>query len=443
MSGQALITRARQGKGASWTGRWAHRGFSLVELMVGMVIGFITLAVIVQSLSVFEVHKTTTTAAADAQENGLLALSAIERDTRRAAAGFNHPALLQCQLFFSAYQEVSGTGAPVAVGAAAPLPLLIEDGAVNDRISLRIASYLEGVVPTVLTEDQTVLGGALVFTVDRGFQFRGEPINAGDPPADLILVADREPVLDPILGTTLRRCALMNVSTVVASTDGASTLTVQHGPSGKKPEYNASIAFMTSNHWPGFGLRGTVPFRETSYVFRLGSTAAGGIVQRDYEINANQGLQAVINGMGNATTEVLANDVVALQAQYGISATPGSREITQWVNPSGATWGSAALNPPVLTAAVTDNRLRIKAVRIAVVARSGKREGEIVTTACTENNALAASNFGPCSWTDDSAASPAPAIDLRAAPGDTEWQHYRYRVYQTIIPMRNLLWPNL
>ena len=88
MSGQALITRARQGKGASWTGRWAHRGFSLVELMVGMVIGFITLAVIVQSLSVFEVHKTTTTAAADAQENGLLALSAIERDTRRAAAGY-------------------------------------------------------------------------------------------------------------------------------------------------------------------------------------------------------------------------------------------------------------------------------------------------------------------------------------------------------------------
>lgn len=441
MSGQALITRGRHGCRVFRRGRQSHRGFSLVELMVGMAIGFIALAVIVQSLAVFESHKTTTTAAADAQENGLLALSAIEQDVRRAAAGFNHPALLQCQLFFSAYQEVSGTGAPVAVGAAAPFPLVIEDGAVNDRISLRIASYLEGIVPTALTKVQAVDGsGDLVFSVERGFQFKGA-LNSGDPPGDLILVADREPVLDPILGTWVRRCALMSVSTVVASTDGASTLTVRHGNAGKKPEYNASHAFMTSNHWPGFGLRGG--FEATSYVFRLGSTAAGGIVQRDYEINANRGLQAVIYGIGNATTEVLANDVVALQAQYGISATPGSREITQWVNPSGATWGSAALNPPVLTAAVIDNRLRIKAVRIALVARSGRREGEIVTTACAENNALAASNFGPCSWTDDSAASPAPAIDLRAAPGDTEWQHYRYRVYQTIIPMRNLLWPNL
>ena len=81
-------------------------GFSLIELMVGMTIGLIALLVIGQTLSVFDVHKTTTTAAADAQENGLLALSAIEQDVRRAAAGFNHPSLMRCQNSFSNTRNV-------------------------------------------------------------------------------------------------------------------------------------------------------------------------------------------------------------------------------------------------------------------------------------------------------------------------------------------------
>ena len=422
-----------------------QRGFSLVELMVGMTIGFIALTVIVQTLSTFDAHKTTTTAAADAQENGLLALSAIERDVRRSAAGFNHPLLMSCQMLFSHYQSRSGVGAPVAVGAAAPLPVLVEDGAVNDRITLRAASYIEGVVPTMLAEDMAVVAGpALQFVVARGFEFRGVPVNAGDPPADLIMVVDREPVRDAPTGNDLVRCSLMQVSTIAVSPNDRSTITVQNGPAGKEPEYNATHAYMATNNWPGFGTRANARYIKDALLFRLGSTAAGGVLQTTYEINANGGLQAIISGAQAAnTTEILASDVVALQAQYGISATRDSREITQWVNPSGATWGSAALSPASVTQTVIDNRMRIKALRIAVVARSGKREGAVVTTECTENNAPAASNFGPCAWTDDTAANPAPAIDLRNAPGDTEWQHYRYRVYQTVIPMRNILWPEL
>jgi type IV pilus assembly protein PilW len=36
-----------------------------------------------------------------------------------------------------------------------------------------------------------------------------------------------------------------------------------------------------------------------------------------------------------------------------------------------------------------------------------------------------------------SGASPAPAIDLTA---NADWQRYRYRVYETIIPLRNMIW---
>ena len=450
MSGEALSRRATKQRAGFLEKTSPQKGFSLIELMVGMTIGFIALIVIVQTMSVFDAHKTTTTAAADAQENGLLALSAIERDIRRAGAGFNHKEGMRCQALYSYRQTRSGEGVPVPVGAAAPFPLVVEDGVVNDRVSVRVASYLEGgVAPTLLAEPMVITPGpALQFTVMRGFDFRGAPRpNTDDPPADIIMVVDGDAVRDAPTGADVVRCTLMQVSSVAVDAEGRSVITVQNGPVGKEPEFNAPHAFMAANNWPGFGTRTAAPYEENSRILRLGQTTLGGIVQTTYEINGNSGLQAVASG-GSAVdgTEVLASDVVALQAQYGLSATPQSREITQWVNPSGPTWGSAALNPQGVShvpSAVIDNRMRIKAVRIAVVARSGKREGDVVTTSCDENNAPAASNFGPCSWTDDSAASPAPAIDLRRAPGDTEWQHFRYRVYQTVIPMRNLLWPSL
>ena len=97
MSGEALSRRATKQRAGFLEKTSPQKGFSLIELMVGMTIGFITLIVIVQTMSVFDAHKTTTTAAADAQENGLLALSAIERDIRRAGAGFNHKEGMRCQ----------------------------------------------------------------------------------------------------------------------------------------------------------------------------------------------------------------------------------------------------------------------------------------------------------------------------------------------------------
>ena len=34
-------------------------------------------------------------------------------------------------------------------------------------------------------------------------------------------------------------------------------------------------------------------------------------------------------------------------------------------------------------------------------------------------------------------ASPAPTIDLS---NDADWARYRYRIFETIIPLRNLIW---
>ena len=62
-----------------------------------------------------------------------------------------------------------------------------------------------------------------------------------------------------------------------------------------------------------------------------------------------------------ASTEILASEIVALKAQYGVSVSKSDRTITSWENGIGATWGSAALM------ANTADRQRIKAIRVKLI----------------------------------------------------------------------------
>lgn len=123
--------------------------------------------------------------------------------------------------------------------------------------------------------------------------------------------------------------------------------------------------------------------------------------------------------------------IVNLQAQYGIAAAglvntdPLFNKVTQWVDASGGTWAAPSVA----------DRNRIKAIRLAVVARNPKMEATNVTAACSSTTA--ASPTGLCAW-EGSVSSPAPTIDLSA--GDPNWLRYRYRVFETIIPLRNVIW---
>jgi type IV pilus assembly protein PilW len=103
--------------------------------------------------------------------------------------------------------------------------------------------------------------------------------------------------------------------------------------------------------------------------------------------------------------------VVNLQAQYGISAAGSSNAIVGWVDATGA-----------FAAPTLADRNRIKAVRIAVVARNARKEPTVVTTAPVT------------AWADVGA----PVVDLTGYGAD--WNQYRYRVFDTIIPLRNVIW---
>lgn len=129
----------------------------------------------------------------------------------------------------------------------------------------------------------------------------------------------------------------------------------------------------------------------------------------------------------------IVTDIVNIQAQYGVSAAANTNEVVQWVDATG-TWAAASIT--------TANRNRIKAVRVAIVARNGLQEKTNVSKTCHSTTANAAP---VCSWPDrpanalvaGSLASPAPAIDLSNI---ANWQQYRYRVFDTIIPLRNVIW---
>jgi type IV pilus assembly protein PilW len=139
-----------------------------------------------------------------------------------------------------------------------------------------------------------------------------------------------------------------------------------------------------------------------------------------YSINDDFQLLRSENGSNSPNVA----EIVNLQAQYGVSASANSNTVTDWVNASGTTWG----NPS------NANRNRIKAIRVAIVARNGLLEKEEVSTAC---NSLESTNpRGICAWA-GSARNPAPNIDLTSI---TDWQRYRYRVFTTIIPLRNVIW---
>lgn len=144
-----------------------------------------------------------------------------------------------------------------------------------------------------------------------------------------------------------------------------------------------------------------------------------------YQIDAGFNLNHSVNS--GTTWNTVASDIVNVQMQYGV-ADAGSQPVTCWTDATGsACSGTNWASPTAVEIA------RIKAIRVAIVARSAQK------AACTTTTAA------PISWVNPSttpASSNAPLISLSTTVGQ-DWQCYRYKVYQTIIPLRNVIWGNL
>ena len=120
--------------------RAQQSGFSLIEIMVGMVIGLLAIIVMMQVFAVSEQRKRTANAGSDAQNSAVIALDGIQRNIGQSGYGFALTRLLGCnlQLPFGAPLPLAPViiNPPTAVipaGDANTDTLLISYGLGNDQ----------------------------------------------------------------------------------------------------------------------------------------------------------------------------------------------------------------------------------------------------------------------------------------------------------------------
>ena len=362
--------------------RRGQHGFSLVELMIAVVIGLLTTLCITQVLVVSEGQRRTTTTGADAQVNGALAIDAIQRDIQMAGYGFSSaPAILGCAI------SAKYNGAQIATGAATPTfptilaPVLI-DATEPTRNVIRVlasakASYS---IPTpVITPLYNPADATtkVMFTVAS---------TLGVANGDLFLAA--KDIASP--------CEVFQV-TADPSVDGQ--INRADAATGWNP--SGCPAAVTTNH----------------LLVNLGS-----LIDHRYSISSAHVLQlsefSATAPTATATAVDLHPNVVGLQAFYGKDTDRNGIVDTY----------------DRTTPTTTDVWKQVLSVRLALVTRSAQYEKELVTTASPLWNVGTTTTI---SGTAACGTSKCLTLDITGLP---DWQHYRYKVSDTVVPLRNMLW---
>ncbi|WP_057245467.1 PilW family protein [Duganella sp. Root198D2] len=370
----------------------SQKGFTLIEVMVGLVIGLLGTVIVAQAFTNNEARKRATTGTADAQANGGIALYMLERDAKAAGWGMTatnttYPGCTTIHAYCNGSATCGGTNGPL--GGINFAPVLITDGGSNPD-TLTIQYFADPNVASGLPSGTTVLR--------RRMQSPSAELDVASASAcmdgDLALVA----------APTGGNCTVMKITEVQEQ-----AAKLQH-TADANGEYNPAPEFYTTNTWPVYEANSTVScFKPAN---------GGPIFRKVYSVNsASRELQRSDNSQNPAAVnELVMTDVVDMQAQYGVSAAISTDAISAWVNPADAGWTNPGPN---------DWR-RIKAIRLALVTRSGQYERPAAGANCSATTSLATS------W---------GAISTANYPND--WGCYRYRVFETVIPLRNVIWGHI
>jgi len=170
----------------------------------------------------------------------------------------------------------------------------------------------------------------------------------------------------------------------------------------------------------------TTAYGDGSYLVNLGQ-----LIDHSYDINTTTSAlrQTVFSaGAGNYAINDAQPGIVQLKALYGkcstcTDTTTGPIDSYDNVTPTtNAGW------------------LQVMAIRVAVVARSAQYEKDPVTST-DQNSTGILWDVGTAAPVTGSATchGTSQCLTLKLDTS-TDWTHYRYKVYDTVIPLRNLLW---
>ncbi|KQV61630.1 PilW family protein [Duganella sp. Root336D2] len=363
-----------------------QNGFGLVEIMVGLGVGMLAMVVVMQVFSQAEGQKRTATGGADAQSNGAIALSMIERDGKMAGWGMANSMFSGCNTTYSYCDgDISCGGTAGPLTGLSMAPAVITDGGDNPDSFLvqYFANPKEG-----------------SFRYPSSTELRS---NMPQPSAELNVgntAGCREG--DMILVQQNGKCTLMQATQIQDE-----ALKIQHNP-GASGHYNPPAAYQTANNWPAY--------TKTAKLSCFGAPPGGALYQRSYSVNNLHQLLRSDNSANPAiVNDVVAPEIVDMQLQYGI-ALADPKKVDSWVSATG-TW--AHPTPAQF--------LLVKAVRVALVARSVQYEKPAAGAQCTTTTDTMVANWS--SWA---------TFKTTSYPAD--WKCYRYKVFETIVPLRNVIW---
>jgi len=394
--------------------RPANRGFSLIELLVALVIAMIGTLAIMQIYISGESGKRALGSLGEAQTGAFLALHQIEREIQHAGLGFINENVLGCNIRSPAslpnmdnrYLQPFSI-VPAGAGATHLANLWGIPPGDNGSDMIIIAAGESGslVQGSVLEENIThtnpIPSGSTTLPMRNA---------AGIQAGDFILVGEKG-----------KDCTLTKRSSV------ANAVTPVTGTNGEIKYYDVIIDAPTlAAYLPGTAVAmhlGRAP-RFVAYAVRNGMLTRCDFAVSDCTGHTND----------PAVWVPVANDVVALVAQYGFDTTAptGDRVIDLFCKTRVAAGGNCPGTDDGLSAAPgsdptqpvrANDWQRVLAIRLAVVSRSGQAEKDPVSPASLKL------------WP-DSTTAPTTTGPVWTVPDP----HYRYRVAYTTVALRNVIW---
>jgi len=412
----------------------ASRGFSMVELMVAMLIGLIGMIIIFQVFEVSESIKRTTTSGGDAQQNGVVALYTMERDLKNAGMGINYTTLAGCSII--GWDQLRATQTIPPGGQTLTLaPVVITPGA-NTTTPDQF---------TVLYGSSGLAGGPVALNIN--LTSPTAPLALANPfgysPGDMLILAEATPG---------KNCSLMEVTR-------ADSTGVYHDPS---VSYAVPVKGGSTNYTSRFnkvGGLGVTYTAITTKVFNLGnlyfvpsdsSEPVNAPVYNTYAISNNSltvTTQFATDGNGLPLTRVVADNIVHMRALYGLDDGRNDTITAKYNNATNVAGDGIVdrfVDAATFNAIVPVPWAQLIAVRLVIVSRSAlpEKPTQGLTAACdaTVNEPI---------WTGTPWASNplrynthldlSTTGDPNAASLDN-WTCYRYRVFETTIPLRNWIW---
>ena len=354
--------------------RRVEQGFSLIEIMVGVVIGLIAMLVIYQVFATAEGIKRNTTSVGDAQQNGLLSSFVLGIELANAGNGVANAArdLGACP------------GGATFATTWRPIPVMIMDGGADDQPDTFMVSYSVSnsvIAPAPFT---STAAANVDYPVQSptGFQ-------AGD-----MIVA--------VGGTPAASGRAASKVTAVSAPDVNGVVTVSHTDPGVAATFSGSGASLfnmgplTSSQKVRYDLTGAFVLRSTS-LFKADGTP---------------------NDDTSPPPNPLASNVVNMKLLYGIDTT-GSGVLT-WVNANTSLWTPLELMSTTPSTNLIAQLKTLKAVRIGLIVRGEQWDRDAPDVSWTL--------FG--GHLNGGYEGTFPSVG----------GNFRYRTYETIIPIRNELW---